>query len=292
MKPKVSIILVNYNGDKDTLDCVSSLEKIIYKNYEIIVVDNASDNQGELENKLPTGVVLIKSKKNLGFSGGNNLGIKYAMQHGSSYVLLLNNDTVVENDFLDRLVEVAEKNENVGIVTGKILFYSDPNRVWFGGGEANIEKAMVHHLEAGQIDKNSHEVRDITFVTGCLMLISKETILKVGMLDDSYFMYSEDVDYCCRIAKENLRMLYAPKSVIYHKVSVSTGGKNSPFSQYYRTRNDMIVIEKYANNKAKAFFYYILRLLKRNLVGQFQLKYTLKGLKAYFRGEKGKSERI
>lgn len=292
MKPKVSIILVNYNGDKDTLDCISSLEKVIYKNYEIIVVDNASDNQDELENKLPTGVVLIKSEKNLGFSGGNNLGIEYAMEHGSSYVLLLNNDTIVKKDFLDRLVEVAEKNKNVGIVTGKILFHSEPNRVWFGGGEANIEKAMVHHLGVGQTDKSSSDIKDISFVTGCLMLISKETISKVGILDDSYFMYSEDVDYCCRIVKENLRMIYTPQSVIYHKVSVSTGGKNSPFSQYYRTRNDMIVIEKYANNKAKAFLYYTLRLLKRNLVGQFQLKYTLNGLRAYFRGEKGRAEKI
>ena len=290
MEPKVSIILVNYNGEKDTLDCISSLEKITYNNYEIIIVDNASKNQGKLEEILPTEVVLIKAKENLGFSGGNNLGIEYAMVHGSRYVLLINNDTVVERDFLDRLVEVAENNENVGIVTGKILFYSEPNRIWFGGGEANIEKAIVHHLENRQIDKKSSEIKDISFVTGCLMLISKEAISKVGMLDNSYFMYSEDVDYCCRIAKEHFRMIYTPLSVIYHKISVSTGGKDSPFSQYYRTRNDMIVIKKYANNKVKAFFYYLLRLLKRNIIGQFQIKYTLNGIKAYLQGEQGKAE--
>lgn len=292
MKPKVSIILVNYNGTKDTIDCINSLNKIMYENYEIIVVDNASENQDELQSKIPENVILIKSKQNLGFSGGNNLGIEYAMNHNSSYVLLLNNDTIVKKDFLNHLVEISEKSKNVGIVTGKILCYSEPNIIWFGGGEINLEKAMVRHLDAGKTDRMKREIKEISFASGCLMLISKETIFKVGILDESYFMYSEDVDYCCRVAKANIRILYTSKSIIYHKVSVSTGGKNSSFTQYYRTRNDMIVINRYAKNKKKAFFYYLLRLIKRNLLGQFQFQYTLEGVKAYFRGEKGKSDRF
>lgn len=292
--PKVFIILVNYNGTKDTVECIKSLNQIDDTSYEIIVVDNASNDVEQLEKELAdfNFVKLLKSKNNLGFAGGNNVGIRYAMEHNADYVLLLNNDTVVEKDFLGELVYVAEKNPNAGIVTGKILFHSVPDHIWFAGGEMNLNRARTHHLESGKIDTKMGEVKEISFVTGCLMLISKKALETVGMLDDTYFMYSEDVDYCCRMRNSNFIMLYTSKSVIYHKISASTGGNGSPFSQYYRTRNDLRVISRYADKKVLAYVFFGLRLIKRNIVGQFQVKYTFDGLKAYLRGEDGRASKL
>lgn len=293
MNPKVSIILVNYNGTDDTIDCINSLHKISYRNYEIIVVDNASKDVDTLEELLqPMGVMLLKSKENLGFAGGNNLGINYALYQGTDYALLLNNDTVVDEKFLDKLLAVSENNLGVGIVTGKILFYSSPDHIWFAGGEMNVEKAMTHHLGANELDSHITEMKEVSFVTGCLMLIPADVLNKVGVLDETYFMYSEDVDYCCRIKNSGKKMIYTSESVIYHKVSTSTGGRGSVFSQYYRARNDLRIIQKYAHNKVKAYFYYALRLIKRIIVGQFQLSHTFRGLKAGITGEIGKAEKI
>lgn len=288
---KVFIILVNYNGTRDTVDCINSLNKIDYPSYEIVLVDNASQDIVQLEKEVAKleNVKLIRLEENLGFASGTNIGIRYAKDHGAEYVLLLNNDTVVEETFLTELVNTAQAHSEAGIVTGKILFFSAPNRIWYAGGEMNLNKAMVRHLESGRIDSKITEEKEVTFVTGCLMLISSEALDVVGILDDSYFMYSEDVDYCYRMQKQNYKVIYTSKAIIYHKVSASTGGKSSAFSQYYRTRNDLWILSRYADKKVCAYVFYALRLIKRNLVGQFQVKNTIAGLKAYFRNEQGRA---
>lgn len=292
MKPKVSIILVNFNGDKDTIDCVESLKKISYDNYEIIIVDNNSANCQELEAFVNNNsdIIFLKSKENLGFSRGNNIGIKYAINNNADYVLLLNNDTTVKTDFLDELVSSATNCCECGIVSGKILFYDFPEKIWFAGGRLDLNKASIQHIKSDEL--NDKKDKTITFATGCLMLIPRNVIEKVGMLSEEFFMYSEDVEYCCRVQKSNYKIIYNPNSVIYHKVGLSSGGRGSKFSQYYRTRNDMIVLSKWATNKKKAYFFYILRLVKRILVGQFQIKYTFLGLKDFINGVSGKKERI
>lgn len=292
MGPKVSIILINYNGDNDTIDCVNSIKNIDYSNYEIIVVDNASKTQKELESKLDSSVIYIKSSENLGFSGGNNLGIQYAVKHGTDYVMLLNNDTVVERDFLSILVNAATKYPNAGILTGKILYYSKPDYTWYAGGYMNLNRARIHHYHIGEENNFGDSDKIVSFATGCLMMIPSAVIKKVGMLNDIFFMYSEDAEYCARIQKSGYEIRYIPEAKIYHKVSASSGGAGSKLSQYYRTRNEMYLVAHYANHKILGCICCGIRYLKRIFVKQFTIECVIAGLTDLCSGKMGKTIRI
>ena len=293
MEPKVSIILVNYNGEKDTCECIKSLKKITYTNYEIIVVDNASQNQEYVESLLPKDVIFIKSQDNLGFSGGNNLGIHYAINHGSDYVILLNNDTVVEKEFVIELLKTAQKKDDAGIITGKILYYSKPEYIWYAGGYMNLNRARIHHLHIREKeDTNDICEKSVSFATGCLMMMSKEVIEKVGVLDDAFFMYAEDAEYCARIRNAGYKIWYNPKAKIFHKVSASSGGAGSKLSQYYRTRNELYLVLHFANHKLMGMVWYYVRLIKRLVTGQYSMHYVIAGLSDYYTGKMGKTSRI
>lgn len=291
MEPKVSIVLVNYNGDDDTVDCIKSLNKLKYKNYEVIVVDNASVTQQDFENRLPSNVVYIKSNKNLGFSGGNNLGIDYAMKHGADFILLLNNDTVVDENFLTILVEAARRYSDVGILTGKILYYSKQDYIWYAGGYMNLNRARIHHLHIQEKDELENVDREVSFATGCMMMIPRKVIQNVGVLNDIFFMYSEDAEYCVRIQKAGYKILYIPEAKIYHKVSASSGGAGSKLSQYYRSRNEMYLVLHYAKHKFIGCVCCGVRYIKRILVGQFTLRCTFAGIFDLCLGNMGKTDR-
>ncbi|WP_295084242.1 glycosyltransferase family 2 protein [Ruminococcus sp.] len=288
---KVSIVLVNYNGDSDTLDCIKSLNKVKYENVEIIVVDNASKTQIELEKRVPDDVVFIKSKENLGFSGGNNLGIKYAIDHGADYVILLNNDTVVNDSFIYELLCSAKRHKNAGLITGKIYFYSQPKHIWYAGGYMNLERARIHHFHSTEEDTFHDEEKRVSFATGCLMMIHKSVIDKIGMLDEAYFMYAEDAEYCARIQKNKYEIWYNPNAIIYHKVSRSSGGGGSKLSQYYRARNEMYLVAHNARHKVIGCMCCAIRLVKRMIVGQFTVKCVYWGLKDCIQLNMGKSNR-
>lgn len=274
----VAIILVNYNGFDDTVECIKSIEAVNYPNYKIIVVDNAStmkpsDQQIEYITKNST---YIEAKKNLGFSSGNNIGIEKAKEFKPKYYLLLNNDTVVSPDFLTILVKAAEENENVGIVTGKINFFSEPSRIWFGGGSFDYKIGVPNHDRWNAIDGGpTGEVKDITFASGCLMLIPYNIIDDYGMLDESFFLYAEDTEYCCRILKANKRILYCEDALIYHKVNSSTS-KMSVSSQYYMTRNNLYVATEYGNNRFQALRYSVIDSIKHVLKGRAKLGVILR----------------
>lgn len=291
MKPKVSIILINYNGDNDTVACVNSLRKLNYENYEIIVVDNASRTQEELEQKLPDEVIYIKSGKNLGFSGGNNLGVEYAIKHEADYILLLNNDTVVEPDFVEKLVAGADRHDDAGILTGKIVYYNKPDYLWYAGGYMNLDKARIHHYHIREKDFNDTNDKAVTFATGCLMMMPRIVIEKFGFLDDVFFMYSEDAEYCARILKNGYKIWYIPTAKIYHKVSASSGGAGSKLSQYYRSRNEMYLVAHCANHRIVGCCCCIIRFIKRIAVGQFEMKYVYYGLTDLIAGRMGKTNR-
>lgn len=296
---KVSIILLNYKGYEDTKECIKSLKEIDYKNFDVIVVDNDSrdgsleklqqdfsvesvkNSHGENDPLKSSHFVTIGSEeihfmasgKNGGFAYGNNRGIEYALNKGADYVLLINTDTLVEKDFLNILVSEAENHKDAGIVTGKILYESKRDSVWFGGGEINWNRFYGAH-------SHYEDSRYITFSTGCLMLIRKEVIEKVGLLPEQYFMYYEDVDFCAMLQEAGFKIYYTPKSIIYHKVSASTGGEESPFSIYLNTKNRLRFMNKYKNQKGylkgKAFFY-VTRV-------PILMKYVVKG-----RGDKAKN---
>lgn len=288
IKPLVYIILVNYKGVEHTIECIDSLKKITYSNYKIIVVDNDSgDNSIEILNQYKEDIILIESKENLGFSGGNNLGIKYAIDNDADYVLLLNNDTTVKEDFLDELVNKSK--DDIGICIGKILFYYDKNMIWYAGGEINKYKGgtdtNAFELDRGQFDNDKF----ITFATGCCMLISKEVINRVGLLREDYFLYFEDTDYCSRILKHGFKIRYCYKSVIYHKESVSTV-RGSFNNVYYFNRNRLYFIKNNLEgiNKMYSYIYTIGFSLTKSILGKQSFKAVILAYWHFCQGITGK----
>ena len=201
-RPKVSIILVNYNGYRDTIECLQSLREIIYSNYEVIIVDNASTNESVrvIKDFIREGEILIPSNVNGGFSAGNNIGIKYALEHKAEYCLLLNNDTVVASDFLDKLIDGFEFSDKCGLTIGKILYESKREMIWYAGGSLSLKTARTEHWHYREKDDGLLDTpQKVGFATGCCMCLSRETIKTVGFMDESYFLYEEDADYSYRI---------------------------------------------------------------------------------------------
>ena len=291
MQRKVGIILVNYNGFADTVDCVNSLKKIIYQNYEIIIVDNASSAQvtADQTDILRENCVYIESRENLGFSGGNNLGIERAIADQCDYVCLLNNDTTVEPDFLNVLVAEAESHPEAGILCGKIPYYYEPNKIWYAGGEFDFRKSLASHTSWNEIDSDfSKTTRQITFATGCLMLMPVPVIQKLGGMSEDFFLYAEDTDLCCKVMKAGHTIRYCNAAVIYHKINSSTG-TGSPLSQYYICRNGLVIIHRYSTSKLYSYLYYAYRNLKDIIFGRKKLGIVLRAYKDYFRGNLGKT---
>ena len=247
---RVSIILVNYKNYYDTLECLESLKKINYHNISIIVVDNDSkDNSVEILRKhMDNRVKIVESGFNGGFAFGNNIGIRMALEENSDYVLLLNNDTIVDKDFLTPLICVAEKDENVGIVSSRIMFYPETDIIWYAGGKVdwNNLRAIHYGLKEKITDKYLNETT-VDFASGCCMLIPKKVIGAVGLLPEEYFMYYEDMDYCIKVMDKGFKIKYVPESVIYHSVSSSSGGDGSPFTIEWQARSRRIFWEKYSS---------------------------------------------
>lgn len=268
--PLVYIILVNYNGYKDTTECVNSLKKINYSNYKIIIVDNASfDNSVEILKKKLSDCKIIESKKNLGFAGGNNLGIKYALGNKADYILLLNNDTLVESNFLNNMINSFNVDNRIGLVGCKIMYYTQKNIIWYGGGYIDWFRFIGAHYGMKQIDKGQCNVeKEIDFMTGCCMLIKREVFEKIRLLTEDYFMYFEDVDFCVKVKDAGYKIWYNPKAIIYHKVGLSSGGEESAFSIKWCTRNRLVFMNKYKVKVTRfsfilsKVFFYTTRLIR------------------------------
>jgi GT2 family glycosyltransferase len=238
----IHIIILNWNGLEDTLECLSSVEKITYKTFRATVVDNGSTD-GSVENirlKFPE-VTVIENEKNLGFAEGNNVGIRYALNHGADYVFILNNDTVVAPDILSAFLDVAENSSHAGIVGGKILFHSVPNRIWFAGGKWVPNQGHCIHVGWGETDDglSFDAVTENDCVSGCAMFVKRIVAEKVGLFAPEFYLTFEDTDWCFRARKQGYQCLYAPKAKVWHKVSATFGGK-TPIYSYYFERNRLL----------------------------------------------------
>ena len=285
MQPKVYVILVNYNGFKDTVECIESLEKIDYDNYKIVVVDNASTvaPTNEQEQFIKQHTIYIENKNNGGFSAGNNIGIKLAKKNHADYVLLLNNDTTVTSNFLKDMVSILESKGKTGVLSAKIMYYWDKDKAWFEGGTFDFATAKTSHFHA---KKNDDEVEEVTFISGCLMLIPMSVLDTVGMLEESYFLYAEDTDYCCRVLKKGFKLYYAPSIVIYHKEG-ATAGKNSAMKQYYIERNGLYIAKQYSTHPIKACIARAYTSWKSVFRGRLNFKPIMNAYVDFFRGKKG-----
>lgn len=223
---KVFILILNYKRPKETIDCLNSLKSLNTK-YCIphtIVVDNGSKDDSieqikngklKMENANPKfKITLIQNKKNLGFAGGNNVGIKYALQKGADFILLLNNDTKVYPDFLIQLIKVIKKDKNTGIV-GPVIEHKVKNKIFYDyGGRINFKLAKAYHINKKVYKKTKSIERD--FVSGCCMLVKREVFEKIGFFDEKYFLYLEDVDFCVRVKKAGYKIYLTPTAKIFH----------------------------------------------------------------------------
>lgn len=243
---KIGVIIVNYNSENMTLQCIESLKKsFTYCYMQIIVVDNCSSDTSfnNLKKNLEDSIILERTDINGGFSYGNNIGIKIAIAQKCSFILLLNNDTEVSPDFLEYLIDALEQNENIGIVAPKILFYDKPEIIWSKGGKIN----WMYAGENGCLNKkNDNDLENISakFLTGCCLLFRTQLVERVGYLSEEYFMYYEDVDFSDRVVSEGYTLMCIPKSVIYHKIGSSSGGDKSPFSLEWSVRSHNLFIQK------------------------------------------------
>ena len=292
-KKTVAIILVNYNGYDDTLECVKSIIKSTYTEYKIILVDNGSNDAEKIRDNqfLNENCSVILYKENLGFSGGNNIGIKYAEEtFAPDYYFLLNNDTVVDPYAIEKLVESCESIEACGIMTGRILYYSNKNVIWSAGGRFDFKTGIADQPELGKINSEKYDgINATTFCTGCAMMIPSSVLRKVGYLAESYFLYAEDTDYCCRVMNEGFKLFYTGEAIIYHKVSSSTG-RTSSLSQYYNVRNNFYIIKKYCTHPFLGYVKRWYRIIKAICKKELTVSNVLKGYRDFRKGIVGKRD--
>lgn len=278
----VSISILNFNGKKNTLGCVESLKKIDSSkfNLNIIVIDNGSVESFPLKGGRwgNTSLEIIRNEKNLGFSGGQNVGIKHALGSGADYVLILNNDTYVDRNFLEELLCVSQIDEKIGILVPKIYFapgfefhkqrYSEKELgkvFWYAGGEMDWNNVIGHNRGVDEVDKGQFDkVEETELATGCCMMIGREIFDKVGMFDDKFYLYYEDADLSIRAGRIGFKIFYVPSSIIWHKNASSAGGSGSVLQDYYITRNRLLFGFRYAPFRSKiALFRESLSLLFR-----------------------------
>jgi hypothetical protein len=284
--PKVDVIVLAWNRRQDTLDCLESLSRLTYPNYRVIVVDNcSSDNTVELiAIQYPT-VELIINNHNLGFSGGFNVGLRYALRRGTDFMLILNNDTISAPNLLDELIRHAEP-QSVGMVAPKIYYYDEPTRIWSVGGDCNPITLEMTHRGNGQSDRGQWEhVIKRDFLVGCALLMKRSMLEEIGLFDTGFYpAYYEDADFCLRARRAGFQLLLAPQAKLWHKVAMASGGIGSPQERYLMARQSVRYFRKYVRG------WRWLIVLPYRLVSGFKTTWRLArqrrfdSIRAYWRG--------
>jgi GT2 family glycosyltransferase len=337
--PHVSVIILNWNGWADTIECLESLYQINYPNYNVVLVDNDSHdnsiqmikqycdgglnkdnksfkyhdkykyikiiehNEDEIHNLKPKQdptinghennvLNLIKNQSNHGFAEGNNIGIRYALKvYNPDYLLLLNNDTIVDPDFMLEMVRTGEEHGDVGFIGAKTFFYNKENILQAaGGGDVDFKHGVVNEIASNQQDNGEYDrYMEMDYVGGACLLCKREVVEQIGVLNTSFFMYWEDVNWCLTGKEYGYKSAYAYKSIIWHKYGTSS---QSHFKIYYLNRNRIYVIKEHAarNEYLYFLFYFFLYrlwiegfdyLMKQGDAGKFKslFKGALDGLK-------------
>jgi GT2 family glycosyltransferase len=284
MQALVSIVILNYNQIQVTREFLDSCRSLTYPSYEIILVDNNSnDDPSALIREHYPHVHLIRTKKNLGFTGGNNVGIAAAK---GDYVFVVNNDTEVTPNLLEKLLEPFEKDKTIGVVSPKIKYYSNPSLIQYAGYTAiNPFTGRNKAIGGKEEDRGQHDTPAYTnYAHGAAMLVKREVIEKTGAFADEFFIYYEELDWSERIRRAGYSIYYQPEAVIYHKESI-TMGKESPMKAYYHTRNRILFMRRNTKSHQFAFFLAFVSLF---VIPKSLLKYTVKRqpehLKSFLKG--------
>ncbi len=274
MAPKVCILILNWNNHPDTLRCLRSIRRLNYRNAEVVVIDNASTNNSVqiIRTAYPDIDVLV-NQDNLGFAGGNNVGIKYALERGTDYIWLLNNDTEVHPEALEQMVKIAETDPVIGMVGSQIFHLGQRDKLLFAGGKINWPGGWCSHDTRHGLEK---KLKDVDFITGCSLLVRRDVVERVGMLDESFFLYFEDTDWSIRTKKAGFKLVVALSSIVWHKETGSVG-RRSPTHEYYVTRNNLLFMKKHAEPLLWVTFapFFLLKITIKALLfsakGQFNL---------------------
>jgi GT2 family glycosyltransferase len=242
--PRVAIILLNWNGKDQTLDCLASLHQLTYPSFRVVLVDNASGDGSiqAVRSSFPD-VELIENRENLGFAQGNNVGMECALRD-ADYILLLNNDTVVAPSFLGFMIDAAEADPQIGMLGPTIYYYDHPQTIWSAGGAIDWKHGSTRMLHLNEEDGGQlgSQPQPVDFVTGCALLVKAAVIRQVGLLDPRFFAYYEETEWCVRTARAGFRILYVPQAAIWHKISAQAR-ETSPLVQYYMTRNRLLFLK-------------------------------------------------
>ena len=236
--PRVAIVIVNWNGKEVTLECLRSLRAVPYANRTIIVVDNGStDGSREAITGEFPGATVLAMASNLRFAGGNNAGMRHALEVGAEFVLLLNNDTVVAPDFLNCMVERMQSDPAIGIVAPAIYYHDAPDRFWFAGGRISLWLGTAWHTGIREVDRGQYNAaRAVDYASGCCILIRRSVVDRIGMLDESFYMYGEDADWSMKTRRAGYSIVFEPRAKVWHKLSVSAGGHLS----FYKMKNKFL----------------------------------------------------
>lgn len=241
--PKVSIIILNWNGWKDTLECLQSVQKINYPNFHVLVVDNGSRDESvaQIRQAFPD-VALLETGKNLGYAGGNNAGIAQVLNEQASFILLLNNDTVVDPDILTAFVGAASVCPSAGIFGAKSYYYSKPETIWALGGNWDRSAMEIMFICQGKADTAASCVRpfEVDYVIGCALFCRVDMIRNIGMMEEAFFLNFEEMDWCYRARAAGYFSYAVPGAQLWHKIGVSVGGAESPLWKYFMTRNELL----------------------------------------------------
>jgi GT2 family glycosyltransferase len=246
--PKVTIIVLNWNGARHTLSCLYSLAKTTYSNYSVMVIDNGSsdDSVASIRSAFPE-LQLLETGQNLGYAGGNNVGIREALTQGAEYVWILNNDTVVDPRCLQHMVETAELDRSIGMVGSKIYYLDAPQTIWYAGGTVDLRCGSTGHIGKDETDQGQYDVRcETEFITGCSMLVPRQVVEAIGLMDESYFLYFEDVDWSLKARQVGWKLCLEPKAVLFHAEGAQTAGCYSDRFIYYTLRNRLYFMQRFA----------------------------------------------
>lgn len=263
---KIALVVLHFIGEDLTSGCLSSVEKLNRQDLKLdvfVINNNPKENLKALKKKF-NHFIFLDTGKNLGFAQGNNFGIKQALKRGADFVFLVNNDTVLDENILTQLIKVMGSDKTVGIIGSKIYFapgyeyhqerYKPSERgkvFWHAGGKIDWKNVFASHRGVDEVDKGQYDNQmAVDFVSGCAMFIRRELLEKIGLLDEKYFLYLEDADFCQRAKRAGFKVIYAPQAILWHfnARSSSVGG---PLHDYFLTRNRMLFGLSYAPGRAK-----------------------------------------
>lgn len=240
--PSVFAVVLNWNSYEDTVECIESLGRTTYPRLNIVLVDNGStDGSGDKLSLFFSQLHVIRLSSNKGYSAGNNEGIRFAVGRGAQYVLIINNDTIVEPGFLEPMVKVAQSSADVGMVTCKAFFESDRQRTYGTGGYFSKVRCGGIPLPRRKQDQEC----EVNFISGCILLVKKRVFEQSGFLNERFFMYCEDMEFSFRV-QECFKLMYTPRGVIYHKSGAGNRWWNySEAYLFYNTRNKFLLFREF-----------------------------------------------